>query len=237
MKVGREIKDIIIFKDNPWPEGHKITEFVWSGRIEPESGVWFDFHLETEDYYEGDEDYFKGDAEEEEEGDESNWKLIDWKSKITWGNYHSCILSSTYWEEEKGFLIGTKEDKLDFNRLVGKKIIVDPLETYNPEEPAFHIYLLGHDSAADHHIHFYRQISHDEFSISWKGKIAMSYLYDDEFDFSFEANISKAKFEGIFLPKELSVDEAYHLLSQFVKEPQRFQLTMKNDKPCFVLAG
>lgn len=63
----------------------------------------------------------------------------------------------------------------------------------------------------------------------------MSYLYDDEFNFSFKANISKTKFEGIFLPKEMSIDEAYHLLSLFVKEPQGFRLTMKNDKPCFVL--
>jgi hypothetical protein len=40
----------IYFKDNPWPEGHPIKEFVWSARIEG-SDVWFDMHLETENYY------------------------------------------------------------------------------------------------------------------------------------------------------------------------------------------
>lgn len=124
--------DIIRFKENPWPEGHRIIEFVWSGRLDPESGIWFDFHLETEDYYAGDEDDDYVVDEEEEEAEETDWKWIDWQSKITWGNYHSCILSSTYWEEgEKGFLVGTKEEKLDFSRLEGKDIIVDPLKSYD----------------------------------------------------------------------------------------------------------
>lgn len=64
----------------------------------------------------------------------------------------------------------------------------------------------------------------------------MTYLYGDyEFDFSFEANISRAKFQGIFLAKEIPVDEAYRLLGQFVEEPREFKWVRKNDRPCFVL--
>lgn len=224
------MKDRIIFHGNPWPDGHRITDFVWSGRLEPDSGIWFDFHLETEEY-----DAKEPKQEEREKIDERDWKLQDWKSVYTWGNHHLCTLSSTFWEEGKGFLVGTKENKLDIHKLSGREFIVDPLETYNSWDSAFQIYLLGHDSIADHQISFDRQVSPDTFSIKWKGKIAMSYLYDDQFDFSFEANISKATLDGIYLPIEISIEEADHLLSQFVQKPQHFQWVIKNDKPCFVI--
>ncbi|MET3287619.1 UNVERIFIED_CONTAM: hypothetical protein ABID98_000189 [Brevibacillus sp. OAP136] len=36
----------IYFAGNPWPDGHRIKAFAWSGRLEPGSGLWFDFDLD-----------------------------------------------------------------------------------------------------------------------------------------------------------------------------------------------
>ena len=40
----------IYFKGNPWPEGHPVKEFKWSASIR-DGYVWFDMHLESQDYY------------------------------------------------------------------------------------------------------------------------------------------------------------------------------------------
>ncbi|RLJ33221.1 hypothetical protein CLU97_2699 [Chryseobacterium sp. 7] len=40
----------IYFIDNPYPNGHAIETFSWSGRIDEYGFIWFDFHLKTENY-------------------------------------------------------------------------------------------------------------------------------------------------------------------------------------------
>ncbi|WP_291895905.1 hypothetical protein [Chryseobacterium sp.] len=82
----------IYFTDNPYPNGHKIEIFNWSGRIDEYGYIWFDFYLKSENYYANDDE----NNEEEDEG------LSDWNSKIVWGNYHNCTLSSNYWCEQRG---------------------------------------------------------------------------------------------------------------------------------------
>jgi hypothetical protein len=46
----------IYFIDNPYPEGHAIENFSWSGRIDEYGMIWFDFHLKTENYYANDDE-------------------------------------------------------------------------------------------------------------------------------------------------------------------------------------
>ncbi|MFT6983266.1 MAG: hypothetical protein ACJAUD_002038 [Crocinitomicaceae bacterium] len=92
----------IFFLDNPYPNGHKLKDFRWSIRLVPEKGLWFNLHLETEDYYAED------DPDDEDDDTESSWK-----AKIVWGNYHNCIMSSNYWHAV-GFLGGGKKNKFDF---------------------------------------------------------------------------------------------------------------------------
>ena len=41
----------IYFLNNPYPNGHKIVMFNWSGRIDEYGFIWFDFHLKTDAYY------------------------------------------------------------------------------------------------------------------------------------------------------------------------------------------
>ncbi len=64
----------IYFTDNPYPNGHNIEEFSWSGRIDEYGSIYFDFHLKTENYYANDDE----NEEDEAEG------LPDWDSKIVW---------------------------------------------------------------------------------------------------------------------------------------------------------
>jgi len=63
----------IYFKDNPWPNGHSIKEFEWEARLEPDSGIWFDLHLKSEDY---DADDIV-EEEEEEEALEDSYEEFD----------------------------------------------------------------------------------------------------------------------------------------------------------------
>ena len=62
--------DRIFFKDNPFPLGHKIEKFVWSGRLDSERGLLFDFHLQTVDY------------NAEDKSDDIGPPESDWKAKI-----------------------------------------------------------------------------------------------------------------------------------------------------------
>src|SRR5262245_60127702 len=74
----------IVFLGSPWPNGHAIARFRWTGWIVPDSGLWFDLHLESADY-----DAKDPEGTEEPEEDDS---LGNWESKIVWNNYGSCIL-------------------------------------------------------------------------------------------------------------------------------------------------
>jgi len=66
----------IYFIDNPYPNGHKIETFSWSGRIDEYGFIWFDFHLKPENYYANDDE----NIEEEDED------LSDRDFKILWEN-------------------------------------------------------------------------------------------------------------------------------------------------------
>lgn len=172
----------IYFKDNPWPEGHRIKDFAWQAKI-VNGDVWFHFHLETENYY----------AERDLEEDLENEPESDWSSSGSWSNYHRCILSSTYWDS-LGFKFGQPSD-FSASKLDGATLHIDLLPAgmnvnmADDEQRAFHIYLLGHDTAVDHHVTFTRIGETDLFNIVWHGKIALTYVGDTEPKHSFKAEI------------------------------------------------
>ena len=177
----------IHFAGNPWPEGHAIKTFEWTAR-QVDGRVWFDLHLVTQDYY----------AEREIEDDEDVEYASDWEAPIVWGNYHACILSSTYWDEDRGF---DACDLADFSPawLDGRRFEVDPVEGEidDVEALAFHIYLLGHDSAVDHRIEFSRIGDSDRFDIVWSGRIALTYAGNYHPEHRFEARIRGVPFPRI----------------------------------------
>ncbi|KPV57770.1 hypothetical protein QJ48_20220 [Paenibacillus sp. A3] len=206
----------IFFKDNPWPNGHGIKEFEWHARLEPDSGIWFDLHLESEDYYAEDND--------DDEEDEVPEDAPDWKHKIVWNNYHSVILSSTYWGHQ-GFLAGSAASKLEFGKLPDTTFQVDTLplpEEHDYEDAAFGIYLLGHDSAADHRIRFVKNAGFADYTVRWSGRIALTYVGEEEYKYAFEASIVNAVFGGIELPEGCSPEEGRLLLETYVSDPDLF---------------
>lgn len=215
----------IFFKGNPYPAGHGIKKFVWSGRLDEKEQLWFDLHLETDDYNaEEEEDDYDDDYEDEDEGS-------DWEAKIVWENFGSCTISSTKWQS-KGIKINTSQGKFDFNDLLQKPLEVDtlPLEDdLDLEDLSFHIYLLGHDSCANHKIKFSRN-SNNKFDIEWTGKIALTYSGEEEFDHDFTAYIQDVTFDGFYLPKDLGLEKAQEVFSKKIRDIENFEFVDLNPK-------
>lgn len=209
----------ITFPGNPWPRGHALKEVVWSARFVPESGIWFDFHLESEDY----------DAEDaaKEADDEEPDDVADWVSKIVWNNYHSCILSSTYWAEEaegsdSGVLVGTEEQPLDLRVPLDLGCDTDPGDPNDWPRP-FAIYLLGHDAVADHRFAIRPHSDHRTFAIEWTGRLALIYAGADTFEHEFRALIPNARFRGIRLPNVLDRNTAIAGACRCLDHPGDFE--------------
>ena len=194
----------IYFIGNPYPKGHKIIEFIWEGRVDEDEILWFDFHLRTDDYYAEDV------ADIIDDLTDTN---ADWRSKIVWENFHSCTLSSTYWKEEnrnKGVRIGTTYEKVNFDDLLTKPILVDPLplsSNFDYGNLAFNIYLLGHDICANHKITIVPK--GDNYDINWIGRIELMAGGEiDDFEYEFSANIQNINFAGFRFPNAWSLQKA-----------------------------
>lgn len=197
----------ITFDGNPWPNGHRVVGFAWTGCLVPRRGVTFELDLRSADYYEDDADYWT-----EDDGE----YLGDWKSKSVWGNYHSCIISSCEWGTSDGFLVGTSKKPIDLDALDGVDFAVDGLPLSG--EPTFATYLLGHDSVADHRIAFKCSVEDDAetYDVAWRGKIALTYSGDTEYRHGFAANVSRVTFDGFRIPAGLDGTTAARELGRYV---------------------
>lgn len=179
----------IHFPGNPWPEGHALTEFAWTARV-VDGTVWCDLHLRSADYY-AERDI---ELDEGEDGDHDS----SWKAPGVWGNYHRCTLSSTFWGDEGGFAV-RPVDTFTPAWLDGRTFEVDTvaggtLADVELDALAFHVYLLGHDSVANHRIAFHRVGDSDRFDITWSGDIALTCAGDDDLEHRFEARIAEVPF-------------------------------------------
>jgi hypothetical protein len=181
------IQDRIRFPGNPWSEGHALTEFAWTVRT-VDGVVWCDLHLRSADYY----------AERDIELDEDEDHDSSWDAAGVWGNYHRCTLSSTFWDADRGFplcAVGDfTPDWLDGRTFEVDTIAGGTLDDVELDDLAFHLYLLGHDSVANHRIGFQRVGDSDRFDIVWTGDIALTYAGDDALAHRFEARISAVPF-------------------------------------------
>jgi hypothetical protein len=201
----------IYFPGNPWPEGHRITNFQWTGRVERSSGIWFDLHLQTEDYR------AEGEREERERG--------DWESPIVWNNYGSCTLSSTYWPGcAYGFQAGSVKLPLDWSGLEHREFAFDD----DPEDLGvprpFNIYLTGHDAVSAHRIKIKREPSVETYHFAWKGSIALAYAGDERFIHSFQAEVQGVPFGGILIPDDVREQDAFALVEPFVTDMRQFKI-------------
>lgn len=196
----------IYFLENPYPNGHALEEFEWSCRIEEDETIWFDLHLKTKNYYAEDDTNLN---DEEDEDAES-----DWESKGVWENFHRCTMSSIFWGDN-GIKINTSSEKVVFNDLIKNDLLADtfPLDDdYDYDDVAFGIYLLGHDSCANHRIQI-TPTTPNRFDIDWSGKIALTYVGDDEFRYDFKLHLQNVEFDGFHYPKTWSLEKA----SEFFK--------------------
>ncbi|MES9541667.1 hypothetical protein [Actinomadura sp. NPDC000600] len=217
--------DRIWFPGNPWPGGHRIEEFAWKGRLDPESGLRFVFELESADY----------DAEDSpgREEDEDSEDGPDFEAKIVWCNYHSCTISAA-----RGFVAGSPDEPLDFDALTGRAFHVDGLDEVDEIEDwddfAFHIYLLGHDSVADHRIRFPTRHAPFEFGLEWDGRIALTYVGEEEYKYRFRAGVGRVAFQGFEVPDDLDDKAADGLLKACLRDPERFRLSQEGRERWYV---
>jgi hypothetical protein len=222
----------ITFPGNPWPSGHAIEKFEWTGRFDDERRLWFDFHLESEVYDKAGVPAFDGEG--------------DWKAVIVWNNYSQCVLSSTFWRgglaafdgEHTGVLAGRAPQS--FAELTRRTFVADevrPGERHSEDRHhSFGIYLLGHDGVADHRIDIDRSARKGTYDIRWTGRIALVYAGSDQLLYSFAADIREAEFGGIEVPTGLSDAQAREFLSQGLRDSEQFQIATRGERRVFVPA-
>jgi hypothetical protein len=176
VSIGR-----IYFPGNPWPTGHALIEFQWTCK-RVDANVWFDFHIKSADYY----------AETVAADDAAI--TDDWTAPGVWGNYHACILSSTYWGAEGGGPRGIKVCPVEAFDPAGLHDVVleaDPLPLVDWDDArrSFQIYLLGHDTVAGHCIRFVATNQPEVYDIVWTGRAALTYAGRYGFDYEFRAEV------------------------------------------------
>ena len=150
----------IVFPKNPWPKGHRITKLAWTGRVVPDSGLWFSLHLETAPYDEGGPQGCRG-----RRGAGRRLEVQDRLAELR--ALHDVV-------DQMGRQRISRRDgapALDLAKLKGRTFLVDPVRRDRDfEQPApFGLYLLGHDAAAAHRITVGKRTGPQEFDLEWSG--------------------------------------------------------------------
>jgi hypothetical protein len=215
----------IVFPNNPWPNGHALKEFEFEFAL-TDGALYLHLHLQSVEYYAEDPSYFDENAEEEQA--ESSWT-----SKLVWGNYHNCTISSAKWGMS-GLRIATSGSPFSFASLAKTSFTSDPEPVDLDDDPNFGLYLLGHDTAAAHTIAVTGDVHGGLFDIDWQGKIALTYAGDDDFDYSFHARITAVRFGGI-RAGDLTQAAATELLATLVTDAGLFVWKSEGEFSGFVL--
>ncbi|MBX3317045.1 MAG: hypothetical protein KF902_09320 [Phycisphaeraceae bacterium] len=221
-----EVCGRIWFEGNPWPRGHAIKEFAWSGRLDADGSLRFDLHLETVDY----------ESEAEPEFDHED----DWRSAVVWSNYHRCGLSSTQWECEgaTGLFLGDAKHPISWPDLMQRTLRADKAKagdiiSWEPP-PAFYTYLLGHDAVADHRVRFTWKPRAKRADIEWSGRIALAYCGDFELKHRFRAAIRDATFNGFRVAPDVGKQQAERLFEVACCNAEKFRLVRRGGGLWFV---
>ncbi len=203
----------IWFPGNPWPDGHRVEEFDWTGRLDGAGRLWFDLTLRSAFYYEGD-------PEDDDDDDEDEDDLPAWEARIVWGNYHQCTMSSTFWDDATGLLAATPERPFALAGPEPRRLTADPLPIEDLDvDPAFHVYLLGHDSVAGHTVTFTADGTGGH-RVDWTGKIALTYVGDERFHHDFRAEIHGARLAHVAPADGMPADEARRQVARLLGVPE-----------------
>lgn len=203
----------IFFPGNPWPQGHIITSLSWEAAFNPKTGFWFSLSLMSADYC----------AEDRDWREDEPYHNDAWSSVSAWRNYGSCVIEA-WWNDCRGFVGFAAGEKFDFASLANRSYHIDPCPRGLWDENAFSLYLMGHDSVADHRIRFGPRQPDNRFSLDWSGKIALTYSIGEDYDYDFQAWFDSVSLSQVFLPAK-SESEARTLLQAHFQEPELFDIT------------
>ena len=194
----------IWFPGNPWPDGHGLSEFAWSGRLDRRGRLWFDLHLRTLPYA-------------DEVGPRPGTDVESgWASASTWTAYDRATLSSTFWPDAAtGVLAATRPIPFRFGDFRPQIRAADPLPVDPEGKPAVNLYLFGPGAAAEHEIEFTRQPA-GGFTIVWTGRINPTQGGSPVFDHEFRAEVSDVEFGPVRIPDGMPAREALVLLEKLI---------------------
>lgn len=197
----------IYFENTPWPEGHPLKDVEFSAGLVPD-GVTLALHLTSQDYG------FERNIETEDEDSDPLPEFEDVEDRMhpdLWYNYHACTLSNTHWGQEGRARLDTSKGPIEISDITLNPLIFDPVKTnakgvgdpshkWESDGQAFHIYLLGHDAVANHHITFTEQ-KDGLFSWIWTGLTANAYIGETQFKHKFRCKAQDVPFLGYQCPR------------------------------------
>lgn len=217
--MSREPKGKIVFVGNPWPLGFEVLRFDWTAVLEPRTGIWFDFHLES--------------AGSPVDPNTNTDEGTTWDTVGFWCSIPSCTISSTHWNSDRGVnhtgvLVATRDRPLSLRSLLIFK------GDESPGDPEWHfgqfgLLLHGCEALAHHHWTIFPNRGGKTWSVRWWGKIALTYDCSTDFDFAFRARIPKAVFGGLKLPQGVAVTSAIEYARPWLAEPDRFSQVRRKD--------
>ena len=210
---------IFFTEGNPWPEGHAIKHCYLDARLYEGPLLQLTIHLETKDYRENDDGEF---LDNNREG--------NWESKVAWNNYHSCNIDGV-------ILRATLDNPVSIDSLESSAHVVDQLpdaiDKFMEDELEFSIYLLGHDSVADHRIEFGTS-SESGLPMKWTGRIALSYSGEYDFDYAFALETTLKSLERVWYPEDWDDAKAEKTLASLLKEADQFLIRTVDGRKAFV---
>ena len=213
--------DRIFFSDgNPWAEGHAVKRCYLDAQIYEGDLLQVIIHFESNEYCDNDGGQFL-----------DNGKEGDWESKTVWNNYHSCNIDGV-------ILRATPGNPISLESLESSVHHIDPLpealERFVEDELEFSIYLLGHDSVADHRIEL-GELSEAGYPMKWTGRIALSYSGEYDFDYAFALESTLKPLSRVWYPQEWDDAKAEEVLSDLMREAEKFRLGTVDGRKAFVL--
>ena len=207
------IQGRIQFAGNPWPLGHRVVSCTFNASIHPAVGAYassypnsgpglmLEFVLTTAEYDEDDEHDEESKDDPPAELGQSDSDQPDWTSKIVWNNYHCCTIGPSQSSQVPGIRVADGSMPFAFD-LPEYRFAVDtlPIDWQNfHETSAFGIYLLGHDSVANHHIDLHSRQPDGSYTLDWTGKIALTYAGHENFAHDFSAHVTGVRFDSLML--------------------------------------
>jgi hypothetical protein len=207
--------------------------------VTPDRGEWSSDLVGKRTALALDFELIRADYDEQDPSERDGEGPTDWESRIVWNNYGGCRISSSATSSHPGIQVsdGTKPFVFDLEEHVFTED-PPPIENIGKHaaRAAFGIYLLGHDSVADHRNHLHGRQPDGSCTLDWTGRVALSYSgQDDPFGREFRAHVEGVRFDAIsmfcydttFAREHFGIDldpdvAPKDVIAPFVSDPDNF---------------